>query len=89
MTGKKVSAQQTRMMTAFLAEPESWFDGTAIVRKTGLPGSSVRHFLFNFYKLGLLERVDVYGGYRYHLSPTAQAQPYFQRLKEAAAVMQT
>jgi DNA-binding IclR family transcriptional regulator len=89
MTGKKVSVQQTRTMTAFLAEPESWFDCTAVERKTGLPGSSVRHFLFSFFKLGLLERVDVYGGYRYRLSPTAQAQPYFQRLKEAAAVMQT
>jgi DNA-binding IclR family transcriptional regulator len=89
MTGKRVSAQQITVMTAFTAEPETWFDGAAIEHKTGLPGSTVRHFLLNFFKLGMLERAEVFGGYRYRLSPTAQAQPYFLRVKEAAAVMQT
>jgi hypothetical protein len=38
--------------------------------------------------MGLLDRLEVHGGYRYRLSPSAQTQPYFQRLQEAAAVIQ-
>jgi hypothetical protein len=43
--------------------------------------------LHAFHKLGLVERIEVYPGYRYRLSPEAEAQPYFQRLCEASAVM--
>ena len=89
MTGKRVSAQQVRVMTVFTAEPGSWFDGTAIEHKNRLPGSTVRHLLLNFFSLGLLERAEVFGGYRYRLSPTARSQPYFLRIQEAMAVMQT
>jgi hypothetical protein len=55
MTGKRVSAQQTRVMAVFTAQPESWFDRVAIEHRTGLPGSKVRHLLPNFSSLGLLE----------------------------------
>jgi DNA-binding IclR family transcriptional regulator len=89
MTGKRVSEQQIRVMAVFTAEAESWFDGEAIVHKTGLPGSTVRHFLLNFFKLGMLERAEVFGGYRYRLSSTAHVQPYFLRIQEATVVMQT
>jgi predicted transcriptional regulator len=87
MTGKRVSAQQVKVMAVFMVEPQQWFDSNAIERKTEIPGSSVRHFLFAFLRLGLLERVEVHGGYRYQLSPKAGTQPYFQRLQEAAAAM--
>lgn len=50
-------------------------------------GSSVRHFLLTFLKLGLLECLETHGGYRYRLSAKANAQPYFERLQEAAAAM--
>ena len=87
MTGKRVSAEQVKVMAVFMAEPQQWLDSNAIERKTEIPGSSVRHFLFAFLRLGLLERVEVHGGYRYRLSPKAGTQPYFQRLQEAAAAM--
>ena len=87
MAGKQVSAEQLKVMAIFMAEPSEWFDGNAIERKTELPGSSIRHFLFAFLRLGLLERVELHGGYRYRLSPMAETQPYFQRLQEAAATM--
>jgi DNA-binding IclR family transcriptional regulator len=87
MTGKRVSAEQVAVMAVFMAEPQGWFDSNAIERKTEIPGSSVRHFLFAFLRLGLLERVEVHGGYRYRLSPKAGTQPYFERLQEAAAAM--
>lgn len=87
MTGKKVSAAQVRVMAIFIDEPGAWFDATAIEHKAEVPGSTVRHLLLNFVKLGLLERADVFGGYRYRLSPTARAQPYFKRVQEAAEVM--
>jgi DNA-binding IclR family transcriptional regulator len=74
-------------MNVFIAESNQWFDSNTIVQKTGVPASTVRHLLLNFFKLGLLERADVFGGYRYRLSPTARAQPYFKRVQEAAAVM--
>lgn len=89
MTGKRVSAQQTRVMAVFTAEPKSWFDGSAVEHKAGLPGSTVRHLLLNFFSLGLLERAEVSGGYRYRLSSTAHAHPYFLRIQEATMVMQT
>jgi hypothetical protein len=89
MTGKKISAEQVRMMAVFMAEPQPWFDSNAIERKTELPGSTIRHFLFTFFKMGLLERLEVHGGYRYRLSPTAHTKPYYRRLQEAAVVMQT
>ena len=88
MTGKRASAEQVKVMTVFMVEPKQWVDSTAIVRKTELPGSTIRHFLFTFFKMGLLDRLEVHGGYRYRLSPSAQTQPYFQRLQEAAAVIQ-
>ena len=87
MTGKRVSAEQVRVMAVFTAEPQEWLDSNTIERRTEIPGSSVRHFLFAFLRLGLLERVEVHGGYRYRLSPKAGTQPYFQRLQEAAAAM--
>ncbi len=87
MTGKRVSAKQVKVMAVFMVEPQQWFDSNAIERKTEIPGSSVRHFLFGFLRLGLLDRVEVHGGYRYRLSPNAETQPYFQRLQEAAAAM--
>jgi DNA-binding IclR family transcriptional regulator len=88
MTGKRASAEQVRVMAAFMAEPRQWLDSVTLERKTELPGSTIRHFLFTFFKMGLLERLEVHGGYRYRLSPSAQTQPYFQRLQEAAAVIQ-
>ena len=87
MTGKRVSAQQVRVMAVFTGDPHGWFDSRDIERKTELPGSSVRHFLFTFMKLGLLERLEMHGGYRYRLSPNAEAQPYFERLQEVAETM--
>jgi DNA-binding IclR family transcriptional regulator len=87
MTGKRISEQQVKVMAVFTADPEGWLDSSAIERKTGLPGSTIRHFLFTFFRLGLLERVETHGGYRYRLSPEAKKQPYWERLQEAAAVM--
>jgi DNA-binding IclR family transcriptional regulator len=87
MTGKQVSPEQVRVMAVFTAEPQGWFDSNEVERKTEVPGSSVRHFLLTFLKLGVLERVEVHGGYRYRLSQHAGSQPYYKRLEEAAAAM--
>ena len=87
MTGKRISAEQVRVMAVFMAEPQSWFNSNAIERKTEIPGSSIRHFLLAFLRLGLVERLEVHGGYRYRVSPEAERHPYFQRLQEAAAAM--
>ena len=88
MTNKKVSEEQVTVLSEFMSEPKCWFESQAIHQKTTVPGSTVRHLLFNFFKLGILERAEGFGGYRYRLSPTSQAQPYFNRVQEAAAVMQ-
>jgi len=80
--------EQVKLMDIFITESEQWVDCNAVALKTAIPGSTVRHLLFNFFKLGILERAEVFGGFRYRLSPTAQAQPYFARVQEAAAVMQ-
>jgi DNA-binding IclR family transcriptional regulator len=87
MTGKRISEQQVKVMAIFTDDPEGWLDSSAIERKTGLPGSTVRHFLFTLFRLGLLDRVETHGGYRYRLSPEAKKQPYYERLQEAAAAM--
>ena len=87
MAGKQVSAEQLKVMAIFMAEPSEWFDSNAIGLKTGIPGSTVRHFLFTFLRLGLLDRVEVHGGYLYRLSPRVGTQPYFRRLQEAAGAM--
>jgi hypothetical protein len=88
LTGKQISPEQVRAMAVFIAESEQWFDCNAVAHTTELPGSTIRHLLFTFFKMGLLDRLEVFGGYRYRLSPTAQGQTYFERLQEAAAVMQ-
>ncbi|MDR3676931.1 MAG: hypothetical protein P4N24_15685 [Acidobacteriota bacterium] len=87
MTGKRVSAEQVKTMAVFTTEPQGWFDSNSIQRKTEIPDNSLRHFLFAFLRLGLLERLEVHGGYRYRLSPMAETQPYFQRLQAAGAPM--
>ena len=87
MTGKRISAEQVKVIAVFMVEPQEWLDSNAIGRKTEIPGSSIRHFLFTFLRLGLLDRVEVHGGYRYRLSPKAGTQPYFRRLQEAAGAM--
>jgi len=76
MTGKRISAQQVKVMAVFTGEPQEWFDS-----------STVRHFLFSFLRLGLLDRLEMHDGYRYRLSPKAEAQPHFRRLQDAAAAM--
>lgn len=88
MTGKKVSAEQVRVLEVFIAAPKRWMDSNAVAKATSIPASTARHLLLTFYKLGLLERAEVFGGYRYRLSSTAQEQPYFHRVQEAAAVIQ-
>jgi Fic family protein len=87
MTGKRISAEQVKVMAVFTAEPDAWFDSNQVERSTEVPGSTVRHFLFSFLQLGLLERIEAHGGYLYRLSPKAGTKPYFQRLQEAAAAM--
>jgi hypothetical protein len=87
MTGKRISAEQVKVMAVFRANPDGWFDSNQVERSAEVPGSTVRHFLFTFLQLGLLGRVEVHGGYRYRLSHTAEAQPYFRRLQQAAAAM--
>jgi Fic family protein len=62
MTGKRISAEQVRAMAVFMAEPQEWFDSKAIERRTEIPGSTVRHFLFTFLKLGFLDRVEMHSG---------------------------
>ena len=87
MTGKRISVEQVKVMTVFTASPDAWFDSNQAERSAEVPGSTVRHFLLTFLRLGLLERLEVHGGYRYRLSPKAEAQPYFQRLQDAAAAI--
>ena len=89
MTGKTVSKQQVLVVAVFIAEPQQWHESRGIEHKTGVPGSTVRHLLLTLSRLGILDRSEVFGGYRYRLSSTARAQPYFGRLQEASAVMQT
>ena len=75
MTGKRISAQQVEVVAIFAGNPEGCFCSNAIERKTEIPGSTIRHFLFTFLRLGLLDRVEVHGRYRYRLSPEAGTQP--------------
>jgi DNA-binding IclR family transcriptional regulator len=89
MEGKIVSEQQVIVLSEFMAAPKNWFESQKLHQKTMVPASTVRHLLFNFFKLGILERSEVLGSYRYRLSPTAEAQPYFARVLEAATVMRT
>jgi DNA-binding IclR family transcriptional regulator len=87
-SGKRVSVEQVKVLDIFIAEPRRWFASTTVAKTTNVPGSTVRHLLLTFFKFGLLERNDVYGGYRYRLSSTAKAQPFFTRVQEAAIVIQ-
>jgi len=87
MTGKRISKEQLRVMAVFMAEPQEWFDSTAVERRTEVPGSTVRHFLVTFLRFGLLDRMEMHGGYLYRLSLKAGTQPYFERLQDAAAAM--
>jgi DNA-binding IclR family transcriptional regulator len=89
VTGKTVSKQQVLVVAVFIVEPQQWHESREIEYKTGVPGSTVRHLLLILSTLGILERSEVLGGYRYRLSVAAQEQPYFGRLQEAAAIMQT
>ncbi len=88
MTGKQISAEQVKLMGVFTAAPKQWFDSNTVSTATSLPGSTVRHLLLMFHKFGLLERAEVFGGYRYRLSPKAESQDYYCRVQEAATVMQ-
>ena len=87
-SGKRVSVEQVKVLELFIAEPRRWFDSNAVAETTNVPGSTVRHLLLTFFKFELLERNEVYGGYRYRLSSTAKAQPYFTRVQDAAVVIQ-
>jgi DNA-binding IclR family transcriptional regulator len=89
VTGKKVSEQQVLVMAEFTSSPQRWRESRDIEHQTGVPGSTVRHLLLTLSTLGILDRSEMFGGYRYRLSPTAQGQPYFGRVQEAAAVMRT
>lgn len=73
MTGKKVSKQQVLVMSVFNAELQRWRKSREIEDKTSVPGSTVRHLLLTLFTFNLLERAEVFGGYRYRLSPRAQA----------------
>ena len=87
MTGKRLSAEQVKAVAIFTGNPEGCFYTNGIERRTRVPGNTVRHFMFTLFRLRLLERVELHGGYRYRLSPEADKQPYYQRLQEAAAAM--
>jgi hypothetical protein len=78
--------QQVKVMGN--AEPQQWFDCNTVANATSISCVTVRHLLLTFFKFALLERAEVFGGYRYRLSPTADTQPYFLRVQEATAVIQ-
>ena len=88
-TGKQISKQQVKVLEVFITEPKQWFDSNTVARNADVPGSTVRHLLLTFHKFGLLERAETFDGYRYRLSPSVEAQPYFARVQEAAEVMKT
>ena len=85
---KKVSKEQVNVMNVFIAAPEQWFDCNAVAHTTELPGSTIRHLLFTFFKMELLNRLEVFGGYKYCLSAAASTHPYFARVRDATTVMQ-
>ena len=89
MTGKEISKQQVQIMAVFIAEPQSWHSSPAVALKAEVSGSTVRHILLTLFTLEMLQRSDLFGGYRYRLSPTAKEQPYYKRINEAAALLKT
>lgn len=89
MTGKRVSAEQVKVMAVFNAEPYHWFDSNTVAKRTSIPGSTARHLLLMFFKFGLLERAEAFGGYRYRRSPTAETQDYFLRMQQTADFLRT
>lgn len=88
MTGKRVSRQQVAVMNVLLAERRQWLDSNTVAFKSAVPSNSVRQFLLAFYKLGLLERVEMHNGYKYRPCLTIDEHPYVLRLQQAARVMQ-
>jgi hypothetical protein len=87
MTGKRVSREQVKVMDVLLADSQQWVDSNTVAFKCAVPSSSVRHFLLTFYKLGLLERVEMHNGYRYRPCLAIDDHPYLLRLRRAATVM--
>jgi hypothetical protein len=87
MTGKRVPKEQVKVMDVLLADGRKRVDSNTVAFESAVPSSSVRHFLLAFYRLGLLERVEMHNGYRYRLRLAVDDHPYLSRLRRAATVM--
>jgi DNA-binding IclR family transcriptional regulator len=84
---KEISQEQVKVIQMFAAHPEEWFSSSDVVRHCEVKPSTVIHLLLGFCRDGLLERFELFPGFRYRLSPSAPSHPYFVKVQQAAEVM--
>jgi predicted ArsR family transcriptional regulator len=71
----------------FLAVGQSWTTSHEVAEKARVASVTARHHLLKLADRGLIERLEVFPGYRYRTVQNGQPrkQAYLQRLEDAAA----
>jgi DNA-binding IclR family transcriptional regulator len=87
MEKKEISREQVKVIGTFVSRSGDWLSSSDVVRHSEVVGSTVRHLVLDFHRLGLLERFESFPGYRYRLSLKATEHPYLEKLQQAAEIM--
>ena len=87
MESRVISQHQVLIVAfAFSAPGNGWLTTRAAADKMRIPARTVRHHLRRLVELGVLEKVTVFGGCRYHVRAEsdmdARAMDYLRRLGE-------
>jgi predicted transcriptional regulator len=87
MESRVISQHQVLIVAFAVSAPgNGWFTTRAAADKMRIPPRTVRHHLRRLVELGVLERVRVFGGCRYHVRAEVdmdeRAMDYLRRLSE-------
>jgi hypothetical protein len=86
MTGKEVSVEQVKVMRV-LKNSRTWRTSKTIAGDSQVPESTVRHLLLQFFKMRILERMELFGGYRYRMASTLPCGGYYKQIVDAMEIL--
>lgn len=88
-TRPTVSRHEVLVFRFFEASPSTWFSNREVAAQIdGVTYRTVRAHTLKLRRLGVLDEMATFPGYRYRLAPKARQQnrAYVDRLREAATV---
>ncbi len=89
MEQNTISLQEVRVYRVLRAQPETWFTNIELHEHVKASDRTVRAMTLKFMRLGLVDLMELFPGYRYRWSEKAakRNRTYLDRLEAAAEIL--